>query len=209
MENIAVEDNTQPPVPDSARLGIEGRDAFRQQCLAWRQALPAAVYQRWSAQLVENLLGWLTAQQLPSDKTVAFCWPVQNEPDVLPLIQCWQAQGLRVALPVVLASAQPLIFRQWQQGEPLQADRYGIPTPVTGEIVQPDILLLPGNAFDHRGFRLGYGGGFFDRTLADMNPRPLVIGLGFSAVLVTDLCPAPHDIPVDVLITEKSSNTLR
>lgn len=207
MENAANEDNTLPPVPDSTDGG--DRAAWRKQWVAWRQALPAAIHAAWSAKLVAHLQDWLAARDLPGTQTIAFCWPIQNEPDVLPLIRRWQAQGVRVALPVVVAPRQPLVFRIWPAGGELAPDQYGIPTPLQGDTVQPDVLLLPGNAFDQRGYRLGYGGGFFDRTLAALNPRPLVIGLGFAAAIVPDLNPAAHDWPVDVLITEKSLNALR
>jgi 5,10-methenyltetrahydrofolate synthetase len=90
------------------------------------------------------------------------------------------------------------------------ADRYGIPTPSSGNFVTPDALLLPVNAFDAAGYRLGYGGGYFDRTLAALNsaqqpvrPRPLAIGVGFELARVGSICPEPHDLPLDAMVTER------
>lgn len=141
---------------------------------------------------------------LQRGKVVAFCWPIQNEPDMRVLIDQWdQRLGVIPALPVVIAPGQALRFRTWHSGETLVADRYGIPTPAQGEWVLPDLMLLPGNAFDDAGYRLGYGGGFFDRTLASMQPRPLVIGVCFQAARIHDLQPQMHDQAVDLLVTEE------
>jgi 5,10-methenyltetrahydrofolate synthetase len=81
-------------------------------------------------------------------------------------------------------------------------DRHGIPIPSAGEELRPNVVLLPLVAFDPQGFRLGYGGGYFDRTLAAMVPRPLAIGVGFELGRVADIRPQAHDIPLDATVTE-------
>ncbi len=88
--------------------------------------------------------------------------------------------GTRAALPVVVQEGAPLAFRHWAPETPLEPDRYGIPTPMAGEWLIPDLILLPLNGFDGEGYRLGYGGGDFDRTLAALTPRPLAVGVGFE-----------------------------
>jgi 5,10-methenyltetrahydrofolate synthetase len=95
-----------------------------------------------------------------------------------------------------------MIFRRWTPDTEMALDRHGIPIPATGEELRPDVVLLPLVAFDPQGFRLGYGGGYFDRTLAAMVPRPLAIGVGFELGRVADIRPQAHDIPLDATLTE-------
>ena len=139
---------------------------------------------------------------------VAFCWPVKNEPDLRPLLATWMTAkntGFCALLPVVVEENAPLAFRGWTEETALVADRYGIPTPVDGDFVQPEALLLPLNAFDAAGYRLGYGGGYFDRTLAArgrQGVRPLTIGVGYELARVDSIHPEPHDQPLDAIVTE-------
>jgi 5,10-methenyltetrahydrofolate synthetase len=117
-------------------------------------------------------------------------------------------------MPVVVIPAAPMIFRAWTPATPMTTDRHGIPVPVdipadptTGDAViepniAPDILLLPLVAFDAAGYRLGYGGGYFDRTLAARVPRPRAIGVGFELARVPDIRPQAHDLPLDAIVTE-------
>ena len=104
--------------------------------------------------------------------------------------------------PRLVAPASPLAFRAWTPATPLTPDRYGIPTPATGDWLQPDLLLLPLNAFDGAGYRLGYGGGFFDRTLATLKPRPGAVGVGFEINRVDSIEPEAHDERLDWIVTE-------
>lgn len=196
--NSAFEDNT----PHHTNI-VTRRKTLRQQVISQRMAMSEDEWTQASAALLNNLESYLLQRGLPTTgQVIAFCWPIQKEPDIRPLMLKWRAAGMIIALPVVISPGQPLLFRAWLPEDPLLPDQYGIPTPTDGAWVAPDILLLPGNAFDDAGYRLGYGGGFFDRTLPQMNPRPLVIGLCFDAALVRDLQPEPHDQPVDVVITE-------
>lgn len=184
---------------------VLNRKALRAQMVAQRVAMPVVEWVVASAQLSANLEAHLAQRGLPKfGQTLAFCWPIHNEPDIRPLVERWRASGIVVALPVVIAPDQPLVFRTWLPEEALLPDRYGIPTPTNGPLVTPDILLLPGNAFDDAGYRLGYGGGYFDRTLAQLSPRPIVIGLCFQQARVRTLQPELHDLPVDAVVTEKT-----
>lgn len=135
-------------------------------------------------------------------QTLAFCAPVRKEFDARPLATRLLERGWSIAMPVVVAAATPMIFRRWTPEAEMVLDRHGIPVPAAGEELSPAIVLLPLVAFDPQGFRLGYGGGYFDRTLAAMVPRPLAIGVGFELGRVADSRPGVHDIPLDAMVTE-------
>jgi 5-formyltetrahydrofolate cyclo-ligase len=95
-----------------------------------------------------------------------------------------------------------LAFRAWSPGTVMLADRYGIPAPAAGEFLIPEVMLIPVNGFDAAGYRIGYGGGYFDRTLASVSPRPLAVGVGFELARLESICPEPHDQRLDVMVTE-------
>lgn len=166
---------------------------------ARRDSLPPEVHRALSEELERRLLAIL-APQPPA--MIGFCWPIRNEPDVEIALDHWRRAGIRTALPVVVDAEAPLEFATWQPGEPLVQDRYGIPTPAAGVRGIPDTLIVPLNAFDSDGFRLGYGGGYFDRTLASLSPRPLAVGVGFEINRVASIRPQAHDQRLDWIVTE-------
>jgi 5-formyltetrahydrofolate cyclo-ligase len=133
---------------------------------------------------------------------LGFYWPFKGEYDPRAVAESLHAHGIDLALPVVVRAKAPLEFRAWQPGERLESGVWGIPIPADGEVVQPDTLLVPLVGYDRRGFRLGYGGGFYDRTLAAMSRRPVTLGLGFSLSSLDTIFPQPHDIAMDLVITE-------
>jgi 5,10-methenyltetrahydrofolate synthetase len=165
-----------------------------------RAALAGAEHEALSARIVAHALA-----TLPKPRVAAFCWPIKHEPDVRPLLASWRSADVRAALPVVVAESEALRFREWSPESRLEADRYGIPTPSTGEWLTPDLILLPLNGFDGAGYRLGYGGGYFDRTLAALSPRPLAVGVGFEINRVASIRPQAHDQRLDWIITEKGA----
>src|SRR5574343_516064 len=173
------------------------RRALRREMVARRAALSDAEHARLSSRIVAHLLA-----SLPVPGVVAFCWPIKHEPDVRAVVERWAALGARPALPVVVAEEAPLAFRLWTADTPLEPDRYGIPTPAAGDFVQPEVILLPLNGFDGAGYRLGYGGGFFDRTLAALSPRPLAVGVGFEINRLASIRPESHDQRLDWIVTE-------
>jgi 5-formyltetrahydrofolate cyclo-ligase len=111
--------------------------------------------------------------------------------------------GAVTALPVVVAPRNPLIFREWHPNVELARDVYDIPYPRASREVVPTTVLLPMNAFDDAGYRLGYGGGFFDRTLAALPARPHVIGIAYELAHIGTIHPQPWDVPVDFVVTER------
>jgi 5-formyltetrahydrofolate cyclo-ligase len=173
------------------------RRALRQAMVARRTALSTAEHAALSARIVDRALAALA---LP--KVAAFCWPIKHEPDIRALLTIWAEAGVRSALPVVVGEGQPLAFREWTPATPLTPDRYGIPTPTGGAWLTPELILLPLNGFDAAGYRLGYGGGYFDRTLAALAPRPLAVGVGFEINRVDSIRPEAHDQRLDWIVTE-------
>ena len=178
------------------------RATLRRQLVERRLALPADLCAALSAKICQTLQTHFASL---SALRVAFCWPVKNEPDLRPLMRAWLAEaqpGFAALLPVVVEPGAPLAFRAWTPDSELFDDRYGIPTPATGEFLLPQALLLPVNGFDAAGYRIGYGGGFFDRTLAALSPAPLAIGVGFELSRVDSIRPEAHDIRLDAMVSE-------
>jgi len=142
---------------------------------------------------------WLTRAEV---RAVGFYWPIRGEPDLRGVIADWlEADGTRVAaLPVVAGDV--LHFHAWVRDAPMRAAEFGIPVPAHGRPVQPDCLLIPCVGFDARRFRLGYGGGYYDRTLAQTVPWPLCVGVAFEATRVATIEPQAHDIALDAVITD-------
>jgi 5,10-methenyltetrahydrofolate synthetase len=132
---------------------------------------------------------------------VSLYWPFRGELD----LRAWMAgaadRGARIALPVVVAKAQPLAFREWRPGCVMRRGVWNIPEPADGEALTPDVTLAPLVGFDPDGYRLGYGGGFFDRTLAALSPRPRAIGVGDAGAAIPTIFPQPHDVRMDVIVT--------
>jgi 5,10-methenyltetrahydrofolate synthetase len=137
-----------------------------------------------------------------SERTVSFYWPFRGEPDLRPLMQTVLESGGRCALPVVVEKKAPLVFRLWEPGCGLVPGVWNIPIPADGAEASPDVVIVPVVGFDCAGFRLGYGGGFFDRTLASFAHRPLAIGVGYDAAAISTIYPLPHDVQMEAIVTE-------
>src|SRR5260370_11099537 len=134
---------------------------------------------------------------------LAFCWPNRNESERRPLAAAVRRRGARTALPVVVAPKTPLIFREWHPGVKLAEGPLGIPYPEGSPEVLPDHVLLPMLGWDAEGYRLGYGGGFFDRTLAALAKKPVVIGVSHELARLETIHPQSWDIPMDYVVTER------
>lgn len=188
-----------PSVPEPLAAAEAQRRLLRSQALAAREALTPAARALLTRELIDHLAGLL---QRLAPSSLAFCWPYRAEPDLRAWVGDWLAADpqRRAALPVVIDKDWPLVFRHWTPDSVLTPDRHGIPYPATGELLVPDVVLVPLNAFDAAGFRLGYGGGYFDRTLARV--RTLAIGVGFELGRAATVWPQPHDIPVSWIVTE-------
>lgn len=192
-------DAAQAPTQPSTQA--MARQKLRTSAIAAREALSADVHAALSTQIAAQL-GALLASQPPG--VVGFCWPYRAEFDARSVVTDLLGKGWRAALPIVQPEIKRMTFRAWRPESPMAADVYGIHYPAQGQAETPTVLLLPFNVLDAQGFRLGYGAGYFDRTLASMDPRPWVIGVGFSLGLTSSVEPQAHDIPVDCAVTELS-----
>jgi 5-formyltetrahydrofolate cyclo-ligase len=176
------------------------RKAERDRLIAARERLDATIFEQFreriDAHLSRSFPGLATAK-------LAFCWPIRREYDARRLAQRLRERGALTALPVVVARDQPLVFREWHPGVVLASGPLGIPYPVSSEVIVPTVALVPMNGWDEAGYRLGYGSGFFDRTLASLTKRPVVIGVSYELAKMTTIRPQSWDIPMDWVVTER------
>ena len=183
-------------IPDEVR---QWRKAQRARLLAAREAIPPEVRRAHNEAITGRLIQ--TFPQLAA-MTIGFYWPLRGEFDARVAMLHFRKLGARTALPVVIEKAAPLQFRLWWPGAPTTVGVYDLPVPQT-EVVVPQALLMPPIGFDARCYRLGYGGGYFDRTLAALSPQPLKIGVAFESSRIETIRPQPHDIPMDLVVTER------
>ena len=187
-----------PPAPPE---GVPAwRKARREELISARLAIPADTRTAHSDAIAAALDRELDDV---AGKAISLYWPFRGEPDLRPWMERVTARGATCLLPIVIEKAKPLIFKSWKQGEKLDRGIWNIPIPAEGREMLPDIVISPLVGFDPRLYRLGYGGGFFDRTLAAHPGKPLVIGVGYSSQHIATIHPQPHDIPMTRIITEK------
>lgn len=179
----------------------EWRKQQRAQLIAHRKQIPATARARWSEAITASLIKGFPALQR---RSVGFYSPYQGEYDPAPVMAYLSARGVTLALPEVIGPHQPLRFRKWWPQAPMRKDAYGIAIPHETEQVIIDAAVIPMIAFDSQGYRLGYGSGFFDRTLAAIHPRPLTIGIAFELLHLPTIYPHEHDIAMDYVVTEKT-----
>jgi 5-formyltetrahydrofolate cyclo-ligase len=145
-----------------------------------------------------------------TDVVIGAYWPIKGEFDPLPALHRWKEDGelveqpqlRRIGLPVVNRQHKTMTFHAWYPGCPMEEDAYGIPKPKDTELVVPSLLFVPCVGYGIGGYRLGYGGGFYDRMLASLEPKPVTVGLGFAQGFVDDLEPEPHDVPLDAILND-------
>ncbi|MBS3648478.1 5-formyltetrahydrofolate cyclo-ligase [Pseudaminobacter sp. 19-2017] len=178
---------------------LRWRKAERKRLIAERLALSADEREARSnriAVMLDRALGNV------SGRIVGAYWPFRGEPDLRNWSIRLLERGGRIALPVVVQKGWPLEYRIWSPGDPLERGVWNILVPSRGPAVQPSAVIAPLVGFDQEHYRLGYGGGFFDRTLAAMAKKPLTIGVGYAHGRLPTIYPQPHDIPMDIVITE-------
>lgn len=182
---------------DAAEVKV-WRRSERERLLAERMALAPAVRRAAGEKMTACI--WELLAGRPG--ALGVYWPFRAEFDPRPLIDAAVAAGRMVALPVVVDKKGPLEYRAWKPGEALATGVWDIPIPEKREIVVPSAVLAPLVGFDRECYRLGYGGGYFDRTLAAFPPRPMAIGVGFAFQEIATIHPQDFDIPMEVIVTE-------
>jgi 5,10-methenyltetrahydrofolate synthetase len=176
------------------------RKSERERLVAARTAVAPETLEAWRRQMdgyIERSFPGLARCRL------AFCWPIKGEYDARHLARTLRERGALTALPVVVAPKTPLIFREWHPGIELAKGPMDIPYPVDSQQLTPDAVLLPMNGWDQQGYRLGYGAGFFDRTLASLPKKPLVIGVSYELSKLHTIHPQSWDLPMDYVVTER------
>jgi 5-formyltetrahydrofolate cyclo-ligase len=174
------------------------RKAERERLIALRQGVATAERQRCSARIETALRDLLATRP----GILGVYWPFRAEFDPRPLVDWAVAAGRTAALPVVVDKKGPLEYRAWRPGDKLVDGVWNIPVPEKRDVVVPQLVLAPLVGFDEECYRLGYGGGYFDRTLAALTPRPFAIGVGFELQRLATIYPQSFDMPMNVIVTE-------
>jgi len=184
----------------------QDKKALRRQLQAERQSLVDR-HQR-AVHLQEVLRVWLVARR---ETSIGAYWPIKGEFDALPALYRWSEADpqRRIGLPVVNRETKQLRFHVWYPGCEMEEDAYGIPKPKDTAAFDPQLLLVPCVGYGPGGLRLGYGGGFYDRTLAVLQPRPFTAGVGYAHGFIPWLTPEPHDVPMDAVLNEDGVQWMR
>jgi len=196
-----------PAHPDPDLETPEGvarwRKAQRERLLESRMGIPGPERREADRKIIARLEGEVGTIR---GAVVSVYWPFRGEPDLRPFMETVVAQGGRLALPVVVERRRPMVFRAWRPGEPLEDGVWGIPIPPEeAELLDPDVVITPVVGFDRACYRLGYGGGYYDRTLASLPRRPLLVGVGYALAALKTIHPQPHDVPLDLVVTERET----
>lgn len=178
------------------------RAALRAKLIAAREALPDRLER--AVELQSVLRAWLVGRE---ESSIGAYWPIKGEFDPLPALFRWtegvdDTESRIIGLPVVDKATQSLQFHMWFPGCPMEPDAYDIPKPKGTPVFRPQMLLLPCLGYGPGGVRLGYGGGFYRRTIASLSPRPLIVGLGYSNGFQPMLRAGPQDMLLDAMLTE-------
>ncbi len=181
---------------------FEWKKHQRKRLISARENIPGKTHWKWSQAISGNLM-----QKLPNPHKMIigiYC-PFRGEYDPRSIARYFIQNGATLALPEIIDKDTPLCFREWSMDTPMKNGAYGIPIPVDTQIVRPDAVIIPMVGFDQRGYRLGYGSGFFDRTLASYQRQPLSLGVAFEIQRLDDTYPQAHDIAMHYVITEAGS----
>ncbi len=197
--------------PEQARDVARWRRGERTRLRAARQALSVDARAALGQAITDHLRDLLqTRFNGAKGQVFSAYWPIKGEPDLRPLMHELHAAGVTIALPIVETKAAPLVFRRWTPDTKMVRGDWNIPVPPPeADALVPDITLAPLMGWDDLGYRLGYGGGYFDRTLAALSPRPATIGIGLQTAQLATIYPQPHDIALDIILTDAGVQTKR
>ncbi|HEX7080137.1 MAG TPA: 5-formyltetrahydrofolate cyclo-ligase [Gammaproteobacteria bacterium] len=178
------------------------RKEQRKRLIEARMALSRAERERLTSAIADRLATYAPLQAAPL--RIGFYWPIRGEPDLRAFVRGLIERGFEAALPVVVEPKAPVEFWRWDAQTKLRRQSvWGIPVPAERVVVRPDALIVPLVGGDAACYRLGYGGGYYDRTLASLDPKPLAIGVGYELGRLTTIFPQPHDVPMDAIVTEQ------
>lgn len=196
--------------PEQARDVARWRRAERVRLAGLRADLGQRGRALASERIAEHLARLLRAQGVGPGTVLSGYWPIRGEPDLRPLMSALHHAGVTIALPVVETRAAPLVFRRWTPATRMVRGDWNIPVPPPeATALRPDIALAPCLGWDGGCYRLGWGGGYFDRTLAALHPRPFTVGIALTAARLPTIYPQPHDIPLDAIVTEDGIGATR
>lgn len=180
------------------------RSTERARLIEARRAIDPNVRKRYDRLIITKTTSFMGEVE---GLTIALYWPIKGEPDLRPLALEIARAGGMTALPVVTAPGLPLTFRFWRRGDPLLRGIWNIPVPSDqAPLVTPDIVIAPVVGFDPVCYRLGYGGGYYDRTLVQLPSTTRAVGVGYNAARIGSIYPQSYDIPMDIVITESGLN---
>ena len=189
--------------PGQARDVARWRRAERTRLAGLREGLGQAGRAQVSGRIAGHLGRVLGDRGVAPGCVLSGFWPIKGEPDLRPALADLHRAGVTVALPVVETRAAPLVFRRWTPETKLVRGDWNIPVPPPdADMLVPDFALAPCLGWTDDCYRLGWGGGYFDRTLAALTPRPITIGIALNAARLPTIFPQPHDIPLDLILTE-------
>jgi 5,10-methenyltetrahydrofolate synthetase len=177
------------------------RKQTRETLISGRLALGVSKLQAKGAEAKQKMLAAVDLKKYP---TLGLYWSMRGEIDVRDIARQHIEAGGTVGLPVVVEKAAPVEFWLWRPGMGMKRGVWNIPIPVKREVVTPDALIVPLVGFDDERYRLGYGGGYYDRTIASMARRPFCVGLGYAEGKLPTIYPQPHDIPMNLIVTDQS-----
>jgi 5,10-methenyltetrahydrofolate synthetase len=185
--------------PGSGAGLMRWRKAERERLISARLSIKADLRRQYATRIAATLEEEIGE---PGGLVVSAYWPFRGEPDLRGFMERMTSRGARCALPLVIERGQPLVFRTWARGDPLESGIWNIPVPAKGDEVVPDVVIAPVVGFDGECYRLGYGGGFFDRTLAAMPHKPRIFGVGYAQAEIRTIYPQSHDIPMNAVVTQ-------
>lgn len=213
MDSSIARDTAQSAANAHQKRALRRTLLATRESLAGRDALDAALAQRLADEIARC-----------APRCIGFYWPIQGEFDARGVVGHWLAEAAAAssttgatstastatatrlaALPVVTAPATPLVFHRWTPDTPMTEGHYRIPVPKDTEVLVPDLLLVPCVGFTRTGLRLGYGGGFYDRTLHSLSPAPRTLGIAYDALEVAELTAEAHDLALDAIVTESAT----
>ena len=183
----------------------QDKKALREALIVQRLELPDRLERADLLQRVMRI--WLVGRP---DTVIGAYWPIKGEFDPLPALHRWKEDGelqggpqrKRIGLPVVNKLHRTMTFHAWYPGCPMEEDAYGILKPKATELVVPTLLFVPCVGYAAGGYRLGYGGGFYDRMLSTLQPKPFTVGLGFTQGYLDDFEHEAHDVPLDAILND-------